>query len=81
MRGRRGADIFMFHDNTVWGNMPKQHRRGRPPKPPEEKQSVRVMAALTPGEYAALAKAAGTKPIGGYVRRVLLGHLRRRAKV
>jgi len=49
---------------------------GRPPLPPEEKLSERVNVNLTRGERAALRRLARGEREGGYVRQVLLRHLR-----
>jgi hypothetical protein len=49
---------------------------GRPPLPRDEKLSERVSVNLTRGERAALRRLAQGKREGGYVRRVLLRHLR-----
>jgi len=49
---------------------------GRPPLPPEERLSERVMVNLTRGERAALRRLARGDREGAYVRRVLLRHLR-----
>ena len=49
---------------------------GRPPLPPDEKLSERVTVNLTRAERAALRRLARGEREGGYVRRVLLRHLR-----
>ena len=55
---------------------------GRKPKPTGEKQTHTVSVNLTPGEYgelADLARVAGDS-LGGYLRTLLLRHLRRGRK-
>jgi hypothetical protein len=49
---------------------------GRPPLPPDEKLSERVTVNLTRGERAVLRRLALGVREGGYVRQVLLRHLR-----
>ena len=53
---------------------------GRKPKPPSEKQSRVVSANLTPGEHAALKRAAGHESVARFVRRLILRSLTRRGK-
>jgi hypothetical protein len=56
--------------------MAGQRRVGRPPKDPAEKLGERVMVNLTQAEAAALRKAAGEEPLGSYLRRLVVRHLR-----
>jgi hypothetical protein len=49
---------------------------GRPPLPPDEKLSERVMVNLTRAERAALRRLARGEREGAYVRQVLVRHLR-----
>jgi len=53
---------------------------GRKPKPPGEKQSEKVQAAFTPAELRKLREAAGEKPVGSYLRKLVLRHLARRRR-
>jgi hypothetical protein len=50
---------------------------GRPPKPPGEKQSEKLMVTLTPSERRKLEAAAGDEPLGTYLRRLVLRSLAR----
>jgi hypothetical protein len=50
---------------------------GRKPKPASEKQSEKFMATFTPSEAQALRRAAGTEPVGTFLRRLVVRHLRR----
>lgn len=50
---------------------------GRPPKPASEKQANRILLSLTDTERVALAKVAEDETLAGYVRRLVLRHLRR----
>lgn len=53
---------------------------GRKPKPPEEKQSRKVMATFTPDEHDALQRAADGEPLGSVLRRLAIRSLARRKK-
>jgi len=53
---------------------------GRKPKPPAEKQSEKIQAAFTPAELRELREAAGGRPVGSYLRELVLRHLSRRRK-
>jgi len=53
---------------------------GRKPKPPEAKQSHKIMATFTPAEHEALQRAAEGEPLGSVLRRLALRFLARRRK-
>ena len=53
---------------------------GRPALPPGRRLSERVMVNLTKGERAALRRLAGEASEGSVLRRLLLAHLRAKAR-
>jgi hypothetical protein len=53
---------------------------GRKPKPASEKQSEKFMATFTPSEAQALRRAAGTEPVGTFLRRLALRFVSRRRR-
>jgi hypothetical protein len=60
----------------------KKKRTGRPPLPPEQRQSERFSLKLTPGQarqLRALAASEGVEP-GQYAYRVLVRHLNRKRR-
>lgn len=58
--------------------MAKEHRRGRPPKAPEAKESVRLEIVVTPEVAKEMATVAGEKGTPtGWLKRVALAALGR----
>jgi len=53
-------------------------RIGRPPLPPRDRRSEKLLVALTRGERRRLERVVGAEPLSTYMRRVVLQHVARR---
>jgi hypothetical protein len=53
---------------------------GRPPKRPEERQRHTLAVRLTDAEYEEIEEAAEGKPLGAFIRRIVVRYLARRRK-
>lgn len=55
-------------------------RKGRPPLPPEERQSVAIQIRVTPAERERITEALAPDSVSGVARGLLLREVRRREK-
>jgi len=53
-------------------------RIGRPPLPPQDRRSEKLLVALTRGERRRLERVVGAGPLSTYMRRVLMKHVAHR---
>jgi hypothetical protein len=53
-------------------------RVGRPPLPPKDRRSEKLLVALTRGERRRLERVVGTEPLSTYMRRVVLKNVAQR---
>jgi hypothetical protein len=55
-------------------------RVGRPPLPPKDRRSEKLLVTLTRGERRRLERVVGAEPLSTYMRRVVLQHVARRER-